>query len=85
LIHLTFSEPEFTNGNIPFACVHDCVLGRSSDMTFISNLVRQKFVDMYKENILKQWCEQVGVAFDESVMVNTLNIQDVLLSDYFFC
>jgi len=85
LIHLTFSEPEFTNGNIPFACVHDCVLGRSSDMTFISKLVRQKFVDMYKQNILMEWCEQVGVTFDESVMVNTLNIQDVLLSDYFFC
>ena len=54
-------------------------------MTMISKLVRQKFVDMYSTNILKDWCDQVEVTFDESVMVNTLDINQVLQSDYFFC
>ena len=82
---MVFSEPMFTNGNIPFACVHDCILARSSDMTMISKLVREKFVDMYSTNILQQWCEQVDVPFDDSVMVNDLDIKQVLDSDYFFC
>ena len=54
-------------------------------MTMISKLVREKFVDMYSTNILQQWCEQVDVPFDDSVMVNDLDIKQVLDSDYFFC
>jgi hypothetical protein len=47
--------------------------------------IRDKFVEIYSQPILKQWSESLGVEFDESVMQNTLDINDVQSSAYFFC
>ena len=47
--------------------------------------IRDKFVEIYKQPVLKDWAEQIGVEFDSSVMKNTLNINDVQSSAYFFC
>ena len=80
LLHLVFAE-----WDRPFTVIHDCVLGRSCDMDDMGGAIRDKFVEIYSEPVLKNWSRQLGVDFDESVMLNTLDINDVQQSAYFFC
>jgi len=80
LLHLVFANWEW-----PFTVIHDCVLGRSCDMDDMGSAIRDKFVELYSQPVLQQWAEQLGVDFDESVMLNTLDINDVQQSSYFFC
>jgi DNA-directed RNA polymerase len=80
LLHLVFAEWQK-----PFTVIHDCVLGRSSDMDELAAAIRDKFVEIYSQPVLRNWSEQLGVGFDESVMINTLDINDVQESSYFFC
>jgi DNA-directed RNA polymerase len=80
LLHLVFAE-----WSAPFTVIHDCVLGRSCDMDDLGLAIRDKFVEIYSQPVLQQWAEQLGVDFDESVMLNTLDINDVQQSAYFFC
>ena len=80
LLHLVFAE-----WDRPFTVIHDCVLGRSCDMDGMAAAIRDKFVEIYSQPVLKNWAEQLGVPFDDSVMINTLDINDVQNSAYFFC
>ena len=80
LLHLVFAE-----WDRPFTVIHDCVLGRSCDMDGMAAAIRDKFVEIYSQPVLKNWAEQLGMEFDESVMINTLDINDVQNSAYFFC
>jgi DNA-directed RNA polymerase len=80
LLHLVFTE-----WGRPFTVIHDCVLGRSCDMDDMGAAIRDKFVEIYSQPVLKDWATQLGVDFDESVMLNTLDINDVQESAYFFC
>jgi DNA-directed RNA polymerase len=80
LLHLVFAE-----WRAPFTVIHDCVLGRSCDMDDMGSAIRDKFVEIYSQPVLKDWSRQLGVDFDESVMLNTLDINDVQQSSYFFC
>jgi DNA-directed RNA polymerase len=80
LLHLVFAE-----WSEPFTVIHDCVLGRSCDMDRMGEAIRDKFVQIYSEPVLKNWAAQLNVDFDESVMQNTLDINDVQNSAYFFC
>jgi DNA-directed RNA polymerase len=79
-LHLVFAE--WSN---PFTVIHDCVLGRSCDMDDMGRAIRDKFVEIYSQPVLKDWATQLGVDFDEDVMLNTLDINDVQQSAYFFC
>ena len=80
LLHLVFAE-----WGKPFTVIHDCVLGRSCDMDGMAVAIRDKFVEIYSRPVLKNWAHQLGMDFDESVMINTLDINDVQNSAYFFC
>jgi DNA-directed RNA polymerase len=80
LLHLVFAE-----WDSPFTVIHDCVLGRSCDMDAMGAAIRDKFVEIYSQPVLKDWATQLGVDFDENVMLNTLDINDVQESAYFFC
>lgn len=80
LLHLVFAMWEG-----PFTVIHDCVLGRSCDMDRMGEAIRNKFVEIYSQPVLRNWADQLGVEFDESVMLNTLDINDVQQSSYFFC
>ena len=80
LIHLTFVE-----WDKPFSVIHDCVLGRSCDMTQMSREIRTHFVEMYKAPVLEQWAEEVGVKVPDGLVKGTLDIDLVNHSTYFFC
>ena len=75
----------FANWEGPFTVIHDCVLGRSCDMDLIAKAVRNEFVSIYSQPVLRNWADQIGAVFDDSIMKNTLDINDVQASPYFFC
>jgi DNA-directed RNA polymerase len=80
LLHLVFHTEAR-----PFTVIHDCVLMRSCDMDEINADIRHVFVDLYDRPLLRDWATQIGAPFDESVMINTLDIQDARNSPHLFC
>ena len=80
LLHFCFSEYDK-----PFTVIHDCVLGRSCDMEQMAKDIRMHFVEMYKEPILEDWANQVGVEIPLSLIKGTLDINKVNEALYFFC
>jgi DNA-directed RNA polymerase len=80
LLHLTYADCD-----LPYTLIHDCILMRSCDLDRANTKIRQVFVEMYSQPILQDWAAQLGVEFDESVMINTLNIEGALNSTYLFC
>jgi DNA-directed RNA polymerase len=79
LIHLTFAFWEQ-----PFTVIHDCVMGRSCDMTQMASEIRLHFAEMYKADVLADWADQVGVELPPGLVKNTLDIESVNRSLYFF-
>ncbi len=80
LIHLTFAF-----WDKPYSVIHDCVLGRSCDMDEMASDIRMHFAEMYKAPVLQQWADEVGVLLPFGLMKNTLDIDSVNESTYFFC
>ena len=80
LLHITFAKSDK-----PFTLIHDCLLMRSCDMDWANSHIRDVFVDMYSKPILRDWASQLGVDFDDSVLIGTLNIREATNSTYFFC
>ena len=79
-LHLTFAF-----WDKPFATIHDCIAGRSCDMDEMARDIRQHFAEIYKDNVLQDWADQVGVDIPEGLIKNTLDIEQVNSSKYFFC
>ena len=79
LLHLTFAYWER-----PFTVIHDCVLGRSCDMDDMGKEIRLHFGEMYKAPVMQDWANQVGVELPEDLIKNTLDIDLVNKSTYFF-
>lgn len=69
----------------PFTVIHDCVLGRSCDMKQMGVEIRFHFAEMYRQNVLEDWAAEVGVQVPEGLIENTLDIESVNESTYFFC
>jgi DNA-directed RNA polymerase len=80
LLHLVFAKE-----SKPFSVIHDCILMRSCDMDYINQRIRDVFVDIYSKPVLKDWAAQIGAPFDESVMINTLDINESRNSPHLFC
>lgn len=80
LLHLAFADFQ-----LPFTLIHDCILLRSCDMDWVNTRIRQVFVEMYSQPILRNWANELGVQFDESVMLGTLDINEANSSPYLFC
>jgi DNA-directed RNA polymerase len=80
LLHITYAECDPC-----FTLIHDCILMRSCDLDWANTRIREVFVEMYSQPILRDWASQLGVDFDESVMINTLDIRDALKSTYLLC
>jgi DNA-directed RNA polymerase len=80
LLHVTFA-----NWDQPVMVIHDCVLARSCDLRQMNIEIRHHFVEMYKEPVLQNWADQVGVTIPDGLIKNTLDIEKVNDSDYFFC
>ena len=71
--------------NHPIALIHDSVLCRATDMTILSTLVRETYMQLFaKHDYLRDWANQIG-AESEPPIIGDLEPSNVLKSTYFFC
>ena len=69
----------------PIALIHDSVLCRATDMTILSTLVRETYMQLFaKHDNLRDWAKQIG-AESEPPIIGDLEPSNVLKSTYFFC
>ncbi len=80
LLHL--SVPKF---NKPIALIHDSVLCRATDMSTLSSLVRETYMELFaNQNYLTDFASQIG-AESEPPIIGDLQPETVIDSTYFFC
>ena len=80
LLHLSVTR--FDN---PIALIHDSVLCRATDMTVLSMLVRETYMDLFaKQDYLTKFAQQIG-AETEPPIIGDLEPSTVIDSTYFFC
>jgi DNA-directed RNA polymerase len=69
----------------PIALIHDSVLCRATDMSTLSNIVRETYMNLFANtNYLKVFASQIG-ADTEPPIIGDLKPEAVIDSTYFFC
>ena len=69
----------------PIALIHDSVLCRATDMTTLSNIVRETYMELFaKNNYLQDFATAIG-AETEPPIIGDLEPSEVIDSTYFFC
>ena len=80
LLHLSA-----TRFNAPIALIHDSVLCRATDMSILSSLVRETYMQLFaKQDYLNDFADQIG-AESEPPIIGNLEPETVIDSTYFFC
>lgn len=80
LLHLTVLRFD-----APIALIHDSVLCRATDMSILSNLVRETYMHLFAEhNYLQDFANQIQ-AESEPPIIGDLEPETVIESTYFFC
>jgi len=80
LLHLST-----TRFNAPIALIHDSVLCRATDMSTLSTLVRETYMELFaKQDYLTDFASQIG-AESEPPIIGDLEPSTVIDSTYFFC
>ncbi len=71
--------------NAPLALIHDSVLCRATDMSILSNVVRETYMFLFAEHdYLTCFAQQIG-AETEPPIIGDLEPSRVIKSTYFFC
>ena len=69
----------------PIALIHDSVLCRATDMTVLSTLVRETYMNLFaKQDYLTEFAQQIGAETDPPI-IGDLEPSTVIDSTYFFC
>ena len=80
LLHLSA-----TRFNAPISLIHDSVLCRATDMSMLSQIVRETYMYLFAEHdYLTDWAQQIG-AESKPPIIDTLEPESVIESTYFFC
>ena len=80
LLHLSA-----TRFDAPIALIHDSVLCRATDMSILSSLVRETYMQLFaKQDYLNDFAEQI-MAESEPPIIGDLEPETVIDSTYFFC
>ena len=80
LLHL--SATRFDN---PIALIHDSVLCRATDISILSSLVRETYMELFaKQDYLNNFARQIGAETDPPI-IGDLEPESVIESTYFFC
>tara|TARA_R100000152_G_C6699835_1_gene129591 strand:- start:150 stop:794 length:645 start_codon:yes stop_codon:yes gene_type:complete len=80
LLHLSATRFE-----APIALIHDSVLCRATDMSILSSLVRETYMQLFaKQDYLTDFAQQIG-AETEPPIIGDLEPESVIESTYFFC
>jgi DNA-directed RNA polymerase len=75
----------FAGFDQPFTLIHDSILTTATDMGYMSRVIRDEFVDIYKEMPLYKLAEALGAEVPEGMVKNTLDLDTCPNSVYFFC
>ncbi len=71
--------------NSPIALIHDSVLCRATDMSTLSHIVRETYMQLFaKQDYLTDFAKQIG-AESEPPIIGDLEPSTVIDSTYFFC
>jgi len=74
-----------TQFDAPISLIHDSVLCRATDMTYLSTLVRNTYMHLFAEHdFLKTFAQAIG-AKTEPPIIGDLEPSEVIESTYFFC
>ncbi len=69
----------------PIALIHDSVLCRATDMSILSSIVRETYMELFaKQNYLTDFASQI-MAETEPPIIGDLKPETVIDSTYFFC
>ena len=69
----------------PIALIHDSVLCRATDMTALSSIVRETYMDLFaKRDYLTEFATSIG-ATTKPPIIGDLEPSEVIDSTYFFC
>ena len=69
----------------PIALIHDSVLCRATDMSILSSIVRETYMNLFsKHDYLKDFAAQIE-AETEPPIIGDLQPETVIDSTYFFC
>ena len=69
----------------PIALIHDSVLCRATDMSTLSQIVREEYMHIFAcDNYLENWAAQIG-AVTPPPIIGDLEPSSVIESTYFFC
>jgi DNA-directed RNA polymerase len=80
LLHLSA-----TKFDAPISLIHDSVLCRATDMTYLSTLVRETYMHLFAEHdFLRDFAQSIG-AESEPPIIGDLQPSEVIESTYFFC
>jgi DNA-directed RNA polymerase len=80
LLHLSVNH-----FNSPIALIHDSVLCRATDMSVLSHILRETYMDLFAErDYLNDFASQIG-AETEPPIIGDLEPSTVIDSTYFFC
>ena len=80
LLHLSA-----TKFDAPISLIHDSVLCRATDMTYLSTLVRETYMHLFAEHdFLEDFAQAIG-AESEPPIIGDLQPSEVIESTYFFC
>ena len=74
-----------TRFDAPIALIHDSVLSRATDMSILSSLVRETYMQLFaNQDYLTDFALQIG-AESEPPIIGDLEPETVIDSTYFFC
>ena len=80
LLHLSVDKFD-----APISLIHDSVLCRATDMSYLSTLVRDTYMHLFaKHDFLKDFAQAIG-AESEPPIIGDLEPESVIESTYFFC
>jgi len=69
----------------PIALIHDSVLSRATDMSILSNIIRETYMYLFAEHdYLTDFAKQIGAETNPPI-IGDLNPSSVVDSTYFFC
>jgi DNA-directed RNA polymerase len=69
----------------PFSLIHDSILTTASDMGYMSQVIREQFVEIYKEMPLHQLAEVLNTEVPSELIKGDLDLDSCNESTYFFC
>ena len=77
-------EKCMADGVKDFWLIHDSYGVLPNDVKYLNKNVREAFIELFEQDLLQSWVEQLGLAFNDSVMINTLDLDEVRDSRYIF-